>query len=164
MPSEPLHSSSLHATIAYSPTSPTHGGENALVRAFLLIAKCLQASQRGRRRFQAMRWPAGFGTGQLWWRRAFYCAVSLYVWPLPEYKSLGSSVGGTSTSQPPTHGTASFTNAGKDTQTHTAEHPEPGPSPCPTHPGKTPSAWVGGGSPNTRAQINPPHINTTLVF
>lgn len=87
VPYGPLHSSSLHATIAYSSSTPTW--QKCLGQWFPFIVKCLQAGQWASWCFCAMRWPSGFVMGQLWWREAFYCAVSLYVWPLPGYKCLG---------------------------------------------------------------------------
>lgn len=85
-----LNSTCDYSSQAYQPNTQ----QRMLCQWFPLTAKCLQAGPRGQQCFQAMRWPAGFGPGQQWWREVFYCAVSLYVWPLPEYKSLGWALKG----------------------------------------------------------------------
>lgn len=105
-----------------------------------------------------MRWPGGFGPGQLWWREAFYCAVSLYVWPLPEYKSWGRALKGPArASLPHTALQAILTQVRTHRHWHSIQ--STGPTPCPSHPGKPPSAW-GKTQADTQGPNEPPTLNS----
>lgn len=172
VPSGPLHSSSLHA-VAYSSTTPTR--QKCLGQWFSLIVKCLQAGQWASWCFWAMRWPSGFVMGQLWWREPFYCAVSLYVWPLPEYKCLGQALKGPArASLPHTALQAILTQVRTRRHRHTQQniHPSTGEQPHIQSQGPLPALHTQanhhqpGESPKQkpRAQMSLPHKQQTCAL